>query len=375
MTEQLLEQLEFKTEIQKGQTRGSFPAVIIEAGMNKSGTRVYPAEVLRASAHMFENAKMFVDHKNFLEGGRGSNLPHKRSVNDLAGIVKNVHFDDETETLRGEVVIVKSNLREIAEQVPELVRMSINAKARVDVQVREGKKVAVIQEFMEINSVDFVTVDGAGGRILKVLESLDTGEEFMSDDNNDKTEITLEMLKEEHPEILEELKKALTDEISESIRAEIKEELEKQGEEEQGDDDKQADVDAAVEEALSKQKEELEAKHSVEMQKIENEKTITEALNKSKLPEKSVENLRKLFTGKTFEDVQESDDSDAKSAGEVLLEELEAAIEEKREELASVSESGKVDGLGDAADNKTKKKSTPLDASLNKRLGINDIEE
>ena len=384
ITESMVETSEIR-DTAPDSPKTSFLVSIIEAGRNKSGNRIYPEHVLRQAAPLFENARIFIDHKNLKEGLQASSRPEKRSFNDLAGVIKNVYFDQGSQRLQSEAVFLKDWVSNIARNHSDLVRLSINADVRAKKSRIDGEWVTVAQEILKVNSVDIVTVDGAGGKIIKVLESYKSEDFEMADEDkknkdegNEETTLTLESLQEDHPELVKELETTLTESITESVTKQLTEKFEedfnKKLEEAKSGLTEDEVIEKALESALAEQKEALTAAHKAEIATLLESKTHEEKLNEllesAKLPEKSAEAIRNQFKGVTFEAVEESDGTEASSSIEVLENAVVDAIKAKRVELKEAGVDKSIHGLGESTSGEDKKIAKPVNDSIDKRMAI-----
>lgn len=139
---------------------GKYRIRIIVPGEGSSGT--YTAENLAESAHLFKaGTEMFIDHPTENEEW---DRP-ERSIRDYAG----VFLEDATVGDDGAlyaVCKVFSSVNDIIKDKWEHIGVSINAWCSTP--INEDRVVPV---FEGVRSVDFVTLPGAGGAIVDLLES------------------------------------------------------------------------------------------------------------------------------------------------------------------------------------------------------------
>lgn len=163
----------------EGTPKGTeWDVLLIEAGPSKSG-RLYPPEVLKEAATLFEGAPVFADHPTREEMFNRS----ERSVRDKVGTVREARYDRFTlagrvfEGIRARVKIVAPWLREqLMESInlgePEFFGFSINALVPRTRKQIDGRFMEVAESIKQVISVDVVTTPGAGGRALALLASM-----------------------------------------------------------------------------------------------------------------------------------------------------------------------------------------------------------
>lgn len=160
--------------------------------------RTYSVDVLRECIELAEDVKVFTDHPK-----EGNEL---RSVKDLIGKVTEVYLDEEDNILRGNLHIkrsLKEDLFDIAENMPDVVGMSINALGSV---VTSDKGYDVVEKIIKIMSIDLVTDPATTKSFFEHIEKED--EENLEDNKEEikEVEITLEQLRKENPEIFESVR-------------------------------------------------------------------------------------------------------------------------------------------------------------------------
>jgi hypothetical protein len=161
------------TEAPKDTASGRMVTIdIIRSGWNTSGSRYYPADVLERDVPKVygKGTQMYIDHPSATEG---DDRP-ERSLQTLAGV-----FVDEPWAVRedGGGVVMRVTARVFGPWQPlireawDTVGVSINGNGRGDYGTAEGREGLVIDQLTFGRSVDFVTMPGAGGRVLGLLES------------------------------------------------------------------------------------------------------------------------------------------------------------------------------------------------------------
>lgn len=145
--------------------------LLIKAGT--SANRVhYPEDVLRQAAPLFEGTRAYADHPTRDDA---RNRP-ERSVRDIVGWYDDVRYDPKVKGLTADFNVLPSAgwLREgmldaYNRGKPDLFGFSINAQGSKTGRVVEGGY--LLEAITSVRSTDVVTVPGAGGRVLDVLEA------------------------------------------------------------------------------------------------------------------------------------------------------------------------------------------------------------
>ncbi|GLY08257.1 hypothetical protein [Actinoplanes sp. NBRC 101535] len=153
------------------------PIDVIRSGWNRSGSRYYPDTVLERDVPVQYPAgtQMYIDHPTASED---ADLP-ERSLRTLAAV-----FEEDPYPVReadGRLVM-RTTARVFAPWQPlireawETIGVSINGTGNGEYGTAEGRDGLIIEALTSGRSVDFVTVPGAGGRILALMESDRSGE-------------------------------------------------------------------------------------------------------------------------------------------------------------------------------------------------------
>lgn len=189
---------------------------VIEAGWGSSG--YYPAEMLREyGPNVFKKGtKVFMNHPSINE----ENDRPERDVEKLAGkLTSDAYF-----TENGLVAEIQfySHYAPIIKEMYEDVGLSIRALGEASVGEAEGREGPIIESLVAdaLTSVDVVTVAGAGGKFISLLESYtrkDTGTvevtESLSEGNG------MSISKEEFDAAIADLKAAFVEAISPVIES------------------------------------------------------------------------------------------------------------------------------------------------------------
>jgi hypothetical protein len=180
-------------------------------GRGKGG-HYYSPQMLQENAHVFRGARMFLNHETEEQRRARKHLP--RPVEQLAGRILEAHWDGSVPAdgryEQGAVVAVvkpRRIVREIVEDDPELLEVSINALATGKHMGRHpgtGRHVPIVEGIRPSPlTVDFIAGEGgAGGRILQesALDEEEAVLESLSDDD------FMEYLAEQRPDLLETLR-------------------------------------------------------------------------------------------------------------------------------------------------------------------------
>lgn len=146
-----------------GEPTGSLVAVtIITPGKGSSGT--YPPETIKKLADSpiwDEPVHMYMNHATGVE----RNSRPEGDIRELAGVIDGRPVIDDSGALVGRAKIFPEYRDFIRERAP-YIGVSINASGKMS----PGKD-RVIEEITQVDSVDFVTKAGRGGKITAVLES------------------------------------------------------------------------------------------------------------------------------------------------------------------------------------------------------------
>jgi len=202
MTIKLSESLGFEAS----ETKKKWHVKIIEAGWGSSG--YYPASVLQADGPIVFKAgtKVFMNHP-------GLNDRPERDVQKLAGkLVSNAVFKENA--LFADVEFYSSYAPVIREMAGD-VGLSIHAFGDAKHGEAEGREGPIIESLIEdpLTSVDVVTVAGAGGKFLTLLESYTR--ESLTEVTESLTEgNSMSITKEEFDAAIADLKNAFVEALS-----------------------------------------------------------------------------------------------------------------------------------------------------------------
>lgn len=206
---QILEQ----ARVDRRQSRIQDVALLGKVSRNN---RVYSDQALREAAELYEGARFFLDHPTDTEMEERDGV---RSVQDLAGRVVNARKVGEQ--VRGDLEILEreptqSLVFALAEQMPQLVGNSHRARGSVRVD-ETGRQ--VVESLDHVFAVELVTEPATVGGLR---ESLDLSKE--EEDTMDPSELTVEQLRQERPDLVEALVERETiREQLEDLRDEVEE--------------------------------------------------------------------------------------------------------------------------------------------------------
>lgn len=210
MPEQITESLEIAEAESLG--NGRYRVLCISEGKGSSG--VYPRETLIEAAN-----KRLIGRQTFAYLDHPSATEHhdrpERSVRDLAGVFTSEAVWDETHKGLVAEMQVFAPYRELIAEMKDHIGLSIRGDG--EVEMREGQR--TVTSLAHIESVDFVTRAGRGGKVLSLLESARPG--FDADDMaattgvpNNATPDPLAPVAEVHP--LNTPKEGLVPELTEA---------------------------------------------------------------------------------------------------------------------------------------------------------------
>lgn len=166
MTFEINESLGFEANPTSGK---KWSAKIIESGWGSSG--YYPADMLRTYGPVVfkKGTKVFMNHPSVSEA---HDRP-ERDVNNLIGrLSSDAVFNEADGSLRSTIEFY-SHVAPVIREMWEDVGLSIHAYGEAKVGEAEGREGPIIERLVAdpLTSVDVVTVAGAGGKFLSLLES------------------------------------------------------------------------------------------------------------------------------------------------------------------------------------------------------------
>lgn len=158
---------------------------IIAAGPSLNNVN-YPAEALREAVPIFEGAKVFA--YEFAKKGKPKaehdHLPDEVKAQDqrglfgnAVGVLEGVHFNEETQTLDGDLVVVDPDVRTKMLEALDAGKLGADNGANlfglsIDATGTKTPDGASLERFISATSVDLVTTPAAGGRINRLIEAV-----------------------------------------------------------------------------------------------------------------------------------------------------------------------------------------------------------
>ena len=290
--------ISFNTELIEATTidkeKGIYGVTLIKEGFTTDKRRYYPRATLEAALPLFEGLQAYADHPTKSEM---KDRP-ERSIRDLVGVYKNPAI---TETMSGsslgaELHTIESMswMRPILNMTvdnPGLCGLSIHGDGQITPKGKDGAD--IVESIDKMFSTDIVTKPNAGGEINRLIASNREGGGVTSMEWSD---ITLETLKENRPELVEELDKTAREDERIKVEAEMKEAATKEDKEPEGEVVKKEDYDKLAEtvEAMKIEKKIAESK-LLEVIEDEKDKEVAEKDLTDELAGKSDEDMDKVI--------------------------------------------------------------------------------
>jgi len=148
---------------------GRMLVAAISVGRGSSG--YYSADVLREAAEnrvIPAGTPMFLDHPSL---SQRRDRP-ERSVQDMAAVfTTDATFDVAESALVGDVQVFSPYRERLSEMAPHLGLSILGSATDITVGVVNGERMPIVEGIARVDSVDWVTRAGRGGRVLALLES------------------------------------------------------------------------------------------------------------------------------------------------------------------------------------------------------------
>lgn len=172
---------------------------IISPGQGSSG--YYPPEVIAEAAPLFEaGTHMYLDHATETERAeRGV-----RSLDRLVGVLESAPTLNHNGALVADVKIMPA-WRDFVKEAYPYIGVSISASGEIE----ESEQGRVVKKLTAVESVDFVTKAGRGGKIDALLESAVTKED-LSESTEKEGGMTVTITEAEHKALTEAAETAAT---------------------------------------------------------------------------------------------------------------------------------------------------------------------
>lgn len=153
---------------------GEIRIKVIAPGQGSSG--YYPAEMIQRDGPKVATTglQMFWDHPTATEAAERP----ERSLNDLAAVfTSDATFDAEGPAGAGLYATAKvyEQFRKPLNEIAGDIGVSIRGQGRLVEREIDGEVRQVVEELTALDSVDFVTRPGAGGRIVSIFEAARSG--------------------------------------------------------------------------------------------------------------------------------------------------------------------------------------------------------
>lgn len=163
---------------------------VIQAGWGSSA--YYPEAVLREQGPKVftRGTRMFLDHPTEAE----AEARPERSVTNIAGVLESdARWLDNGLAGPGLYADVKvvGAFREVFDDLAPHIGVSIRARGKAKQGTAEGKRGPILESFEAADSVDYVTVAGAGGAILPLFESARTRRQVITKESDDMADETI----------------------------------------------------------------------------------------------------------------------------------------------------------------------------------------
>lgn len=185
---------------------------VIQAGWGSSG--YYSAEMLKEyGPQVFKNGtKVFMNHPS---AGEANDRP-ERDVHQLAGkLVSDAIFSESDNSLYADVQFY-SHYAPIIKEMANDVGLSIHALGNAHMGEADGRKGPIVESLVAdpLTSVDVVTVAGAGGKFISLLESYRINEASALADESIEIEENMSITKEEFEAAIADLKTAFVEALT-----------------------------------------------------------------------------------------------------------------------------------------------------------------
>jgi len=193
---------------------GKYSVKVIQPGWGSSG--YYAEQVLKDSAPLFEGSKMFWNHPTSSDQWERP----ERDLRDLSGVLTNVHYDESNPSgagIYGDATVFDPFSVTLQEIAP-YIGVSIRAGGTIHDGEAEGRTGPLVDSITNVQSVDFVTTAGAGGKVLAQFAEAAKSPYEQNNERHEEEEDDAMELKEAMDAIAEKENaiKGLNDQLKES---------------------------------------------------------------------------------------------------------------------------------------------------------------
>jgi hypothetical protein len=207
-----MKRLDESVGFEASQSGNKWRVKVIETGWGSSG--YYGADMLAkyGPAVFTEGTKVFMNHPSANEA---TDRP-ERDIHQLAGkLVSNAVFNESDQSLYADVQFY-SHYAPIIKEMAGDVGLSIHALGNAQMGEADGRKGPIIESLVAdpLTSVDVVTVAGAGGKFISLLESYKSNDEFTTVEESLEEEGNMSITKEEFESAIAELKTAFVEALT-----------------------------------------------------------------------------------------------------------------------------------------------------------------
>ncbi|GAK12235.1 hypothetical protein JCM19039_1990 [Geomicrobium sp. JCM 19039] len=191
----------------------------------------------------------------------------ERSLRDFAGVLaSDGRYEENGRSGPGIYAEAKlfGDYKELVQEIGQHIGVSHRATGTASHDVADGREGTVIESIDKVISVDFVTLPGRGGEVVQMMESLRESKKQKEDDDLKWNEITLNGLKENRKELVDEAQKELKESVSKK--------------------------DTLIDDLTKKNKELLEAQGLVDIEKLVDKHAVEKSL-----PDVAVTRIKESF--------------------------------------------------------------------------------
>jgi len=280
---------------------------------NRRDRFYYTSEAIKNTIGIFNGTKMYKNHQTLQQIRESNGQP--RSVDDWVATIKEVWTNEAGEAFGG-ITFVDNHFYEKAKKGKDELGVSVRGRVRARPGQINGQNYNVVEGFTHGESVDFVTEAGAGGGIAAIAES-DIMENDMELEN-----VTLDQLVEARPDLMAEYTARLNADAdtSESDVVEAQEGLTRE--------EVMEIVESAVQSAIEPLQSQIQESAVATTRSL-----VKQRLLDAGLPGPTAARITREFHDRTFEAVEATSETPAKSSVEVAIEAIDQAIAEAKTEL------------------------------------------